>query len=282
MSGSTLFESVGWLTARHCTPSRIDRRVAPGPPCETDRVVSDLEPALRLGLGPVLVGCGHGTRVPAGRRAMAEFRLAIAKARPGLEIRAAQVDVHKPALDDVVAELAGQGRSIVVVPLLLSTGYHVKVDIARAVESAGGLAVAAAALGPDPVLVEVLTQRLAECGAGAGDPVVLAAAGSSDPQAGTDVEQIAAALSARRGSPVTIGYLASARPTVSEAVQSARAEHPGRSIAIATYLLAPGYFSSRLEQADADRVAAPLAPHPDLAHLALTRFDQVAVRLQPH
>jgi sirohydrochlorin ferrochelatase len=207
---------------------------------------------------------------------MALLRLAIAKARPEIEVRAAHVDVHKPALNDVVQRFAAQGRSIVVVPLLLSTGFHVRVDIARAVESAGGLAVAAGALGPDPVLVRVLQERLAESGAGPDDPVVLAAAGSSDPRAGADVDQIVAALAAARGgAPVSVGFLASAQPTIGDAVARARHDHPGRPIAIATYLLAPGHFSGRLDAAGADRVAAPLAPHPDLAALALTRFDQV-------
>ncbi len=207
---------------------------------------------------------------------MALLRLAIAKSRPQIEVRAAHVDVHKPALNDVVQRFAAQGRSIVVVPLLLSTGFHVRVDIARAVESAGGLAVAAQALGPDPILIRVLAQRLAECGAGPDDPVVLAAAGSSDPRAGADVDQMVAALSAfRGGAPVSVGFLASATPTVVDAVAQARHDHPGRPVAIATYLLAPGHFSGRLEAAGADRVAAPLAPHPDLAALALTRFDAV-------
>ena len=211
---------------------------------------------------------------------MALLRLAIAKSRPEIEVRAAHVDVHKPALNDVVQRFAAQGRSIVVVPLLLSTGFHVRVDIARAVESATGPAVAAAALGPDPVLVRVLQQRLAESGAGPDDPVVLAAAGSSDPRAGSDVEQMAAALAvARGGAPVTIGYLATAKPTVVDAVSQARRENPGQPIAIATYLLAPGHFSARLDAAGADHVAAPLAPHADLAALAMTRFDQVVGRL---
>ena len=207
---------------------------------------------------------------------MALLRLAIAKARPEIEVRAAHVDVHKPALNDVVQRFAAQGRSIVVVPLLLSTGFHVRVDIARAIESAHGLAVAAGALGPDPVLVRVLQQRLAESGAGPDDVVVLAAAGSSDPRAGADVQAMVEALSAARGgAPVSAGFLASATPTVVDAVAQARRDHPGRPVAIGTYLLAPGHFSSRLEAAGGDRVAAPLAPHPDLAALALTRFDQV-------
>jgi sirohydrochlorin ferrochelatase len=223
----------------------------------------------------VLIACSHGTRVPAGRRTMALLRLAIAKSRPEIEVRAAHVDVHKPALNDVVQRFAEQGRQIVVVPLLLSTGYHVRVDIARAVAAAGGSAVAAEALGPDPVLVSLLQRRLAESGAGPDDPVVLAAAGSSDARAEADVEAMVAALSAARGgAPVSVGYLATAKPTVLDAVYQARLDHPGRSIAIATYLLAPGYFSGRLDAAGADHVAAPLAPHPDLADLALTRFDQ--------
>jgi sirohydrochlorin ferrochelatase len=213
---------------------------------------------------------------------MALLRLAIAKSRPQIEVRAAHVDVHKPALNDVVQRFAAQGRSIVVVPLLLSTGFHVRVDIARAVEAAGGLAVAAGALGPDPVLVRVLQQRLAESGAGPDDPVVLAAAGSSDPRAGADVDQMVAALSAARGgAPVSAGFLASAQPTVLDAVIQARHDHPGQPIAIATYLLAPGHFSGRLEAAGGDRVAAPLAPHPDLAALALARFDQAVETLAP-
>ena len=50
-----------------------------------------------------------------------------------------------------------------VVPLLLSVGYHVKVDIARAVKSRPGSA-AAAPLGPDPRLAKLLDQRLREAG----------------------------------------------------------------------------------------------------------------------
>jgi sirohydrochlorin ferrochelatase len=212
---------------------------------------------------------------------MALLRLDIARGRPGIDVRAAHVDVHKPALDDVVRRFAAQNRPLVVVPLLLSTGYHVRVDIARAIEAvtaAGGRAFGAAALGPDPVLIRILQQRLAESGAGPEHPVVLAAAGSSDPQAADDVRQIVAGLTrARGGAPVMAGYLATDRPTVVEAVERMRSEHPG-PVAIATYLLAPGHFSAKLDAAGADRVAAPLAPHPDLATLALARFDTVTAQ----
>src|SRR5688572_31207878 len=113
---------------------------------------------------PVLVACAHGTRNPTGRRLIAELALAARRLRPGLTTTAAFVDVQPPTVADVVAELASTGRPAVVVPLLLSGGYHVHVDIARAVDGAAG-AVAARPLGPDARLVAVLADRLVEAGA---------------------------------------------------------------------------------------------------------------------
>ncbi|MGQ7349428.1 sirohydrochlorin chelatase [Quadrisphaera oryzae] len=240
---------------------------------------------------PVLVAVSHGTRSPAGRRTVAQLRLAVAAARPGLEVVAAHVDVHKPALEDVVARLAAAGRACVVVPLLLSTGYHVRSDVAsavRAARAAGGRAVAAAALGPDPVLVDLLLDRLTAAGAHDDDAVVLAAAGSLAPQAAADVEHVLAALSARRGAPVTAGYASAQAPTVAQACAALRRTGgaPGRRVAVVPYLLAPGVFSQRLEAlldgsdgpAPAEVVAKTLCADgdvdPRLAALALRRYDE--------
>jgi sirohydrochlorin ferrochelatase len=219
-----------------------------------------------------MIAVAHGTRSPAGRRVMGQLRVAIQAQRPGLDVVAAYVDVHKPALPDVVSRLRGAGRSMVVLPLLLSTGFHVRVDIGAAVDLAPGLARAARPLGPDDALIDVLVQRLDDAGAGPADVLVLAAAGSSDPAAAAQVEDTAARLSARRGVPVVTGYLASAQPAVADAVRQARAN--GRPVSIATYLLAPGHFSAKLQAAGADRVAEPLGPHDEIAALALRRYDQ--------
>ena len=227
--------------------------------------------AAAYGATPVLVACGHGTRGAAGRRAMAQLRQDVAALRPGLQVLPASVDVQKPALPAVVAQLAAAGRRCVVVPLLLAAGYHVRVDVAQAVASAGGLAVGARALGPDPALLAVLEARLAECGAQPGDALVLGAAGSTDPAAVADVRQVAAELGARRGVPVTAGFLAAAAPTVEDAVAGARA--PGRPVTVVTFLLSPGFFADRMAASGADRVSAPLAPHPALADLVLRRYD---------
>lgn len=222
---------------------------------------------------PVLVAVGHGTGDPAGRRALARVRLAVAALRPGLEVLAASVDVQKPALPDVVARVSGQGRRSVVVPLLLSAGYHVHTDVAQAVAASGGLSAAADALGPDDALVDVLVDRLSAAGGVRdGDGVVLAAAGSSDARAVRDVEEVAGALAGRLGSPVTPAYLSAARPPVADAVTAARAAG-ARRVVVANYLLAPGFFADRLQRVGADVVSDPLAPHPLLADLVLRRYD---------
>lgn len=225
---------------------------------------------------PVLVACSHGTRSAAGHRTVEELRAKVREARPGLEVVSAHVDVQEPELGEVVARLTTEGRTCVVVPLLLSSGYHVRVDIARAVADSGGLAVAAAALGPDDVITTVVRQRLAEAGGGFADAVVLAAAGSSDAQARADVARAELFLASRLGVPVTSGFLSAQDPTVADAVAAARAAG-ATTVAVASYLLAPGVFSERLVSAGADVVAEPLGPHPLLVDLVLQRFDAARV-----
>ncbi|WP_432562941.1 sirohydrochlorin chelatase [Kineococcus sp. SYSU DK003] len=217
---------------------------------------------------PVLIACSHGTRSRTGRAVVEGLREAVRAARPGLDVQAAQVDVHEPYLADVVDRLAGDGREAVVVPLLLSSGYHVRVDIAEAVERGAGRVVAAPALGPDEVVVDVLLERLGPVQ----DAVVLAAAGSSDAQARADVDRAVADLSTRLARPVTSGFLSAQEPTVADAVAAARAAGASH-VAVASYLLAPGVFSARLADAGADVVAEPLGVHPALVQLVLDRYD---------
>ncbi len=223
---------------------------------------------------PVLIACAHGTRSPTGRRLIAELALAARELRPGLVTTAAFVDVQPPSVVDVVAGLAAEERAAVVVPLLLSGGYHVHVDIAGAVADADGT-VAARPLGPDPRLTAVLLDRLVEAGADPRDPrtaVVVAAAGSSDTRSLTDVEDPAGLLRRSWAGPVTTGYGSVAAPTVPDAVAAARRAGAGR-VALAAYLLAPGHFHDKLSGAGADLVTAPLLPDTRIAAVLLDRYD---------
>ena len=224
---------------------------------------------------PVLVACAHGTRNPTGRRLIAELALAARALRPGLTTTAAFVDVQPPTVVDVVAELSAAGQAAVVVPLLLSGGYHVHVDIAGAVASAPGT-VAARPLGPDPRLADVLHDRLVGAGADPGSAVVLAAAGSSDVRAVADVEDTAAMLQCSWAGPVTTGYGSAALPTVPDAVAAARRDGAER-VVVASYLLAPGHFHDKLAGAGADLITAPLLPDDRIAAVLLDRYD-AAVR----
>jgi sirohydrochlorin ferrochelatase len=233
---------------------------------------------------PIMIACSHGTSNASGAAEVNALRDGIAALRSGLDVREAYVDVQQPDLPDVVAA-APAGETAVVVPLLLSVGYHVKVDIARAVKSRPG-SLAAAPLGPDPRLAALLDQRLREAGATEDDAVILAAAGSSNPNASLSVEELAGQLRALRPNRIVAAYGASAQPSVPDAVGSLRAElaavgRPGR-VVVASYLLAHGYFHDQLGKAGADLVTEPLLPSPVLAEIALERYDAaLATRTTP-
>ncbi|GGL26771.1 sirohydrochlorin chelatase [Phycicoccus endophyticus] len=222
-------------------------------------------------MGPVLVLCAHGTRDPHGRATVADAVAAVAAAAPETEVREAYVDVHGPRVEDVVAALptAASGPAGVVVPLLLAAGYHVRVDLAAAVAGRPDVLLAPA-LGPDERLVGVLADRLARR-LRPGDAVVLAPAGSSDPRAQADSEQTARMLGARLGTAVGVGYAAGPSPSAARAVADARAAG-ARRVLLASYLLAPGFFQGRLEQAGADVVTGPLLPEPRVVQLVLDRY----------
>ncbi|MFF3065511.1 sirohydrochlorin chelatase [Oerskovia sp. NPDC057915] len=264
------------------------------------------------GASPVLVGCSHGTNNADGQAAIRAILDDVRATRADLDVREAFVDVQQPEVADVVTQAVappatgeGQGGAAVVVPLLLSTGFHVNVDITEAVSPAHegrgpqhGPATAARALGPDPRLAEILADRLAEAGVRPHDAVVLAAAGSSKAGAARDVEAVAEFLRAHHDGPVTVGFGAMATPSVRDAVAAARealmaaapaaarealvaaapapggTDAPAPRVVVAAYLLAPGFFHDRLLETGADLVTAPLAPDARLTAIVLDRYAE--------
>ncbi len=210
--------------------------------------------------GPALVLCSHGTADPLGQAAVSALVSAVRARVTGREVLETWVDVQQPQVVAVVERARAEGFSpITIVPLLLSGGYHLHVDIAAAVASAAGIT-AAAALGPDPRLAELLVQRLRENGSQDGDAVVVAAAGSSDARAVADVAAVVDAVRERWDGPVSVGFGSIATPAVAGAVARTRADHPDRRVAVAAYLLAPGFFHDRLTRVGADVVGDPLVP----------------------
>ncbi|MFF5296586.1 sirohydrochlorin chelatase [Paractinoplanes globisporus] len=204
---------------------------------------------------PTLLAVAHGTRSAAGQRQIRDLVAAVARRRPELDVRLSYVDVQQPRIGDVVPAV----RDAVVVPLLLSAGYHVRVDIANAVEGTG--IPVTGTLGPDEVLLRSLTRNLP-----AADAVVLAAAGSSDPAWRESTHEMASKLQAH------VAYASGSAPKVADVVADLR-RRGARRIAIAAYLLADGLFYRTLHRAGADSVTPPLCLDPTVAGLVLRRYE---------
>lgn len=215
---------------------------------------------------PTLLAVAHGSRDPAAAATIGALVRHVTRLAPVLDVRVAFVQHASPSLAD---SLSAAGTNSVIVPLLLSTGYHLTMDIARAASAAG--ARVAAPLGPDSLLTVALADRLAEAGVPAGTAVVLAAAGSADPLAKADTLRQAELLADWLGAPVLAAFVSTGRPTVQEGVAELRA-HAGGLVAVASYLLAPGHFQQVLANGGADWVTAPLADHPAVAGLVIDRY----------
>ena len=221
----------------------------------------DARPRVAVMTAPALLAVSHGTASATGAGAVATLVEAVAARLADVPVHAGFVDVQQPDVPTCLTGLRDLDAPTVVVPLLLSAGYHVHVDLREDVDAAvagGDDVTLGGALGPDDRLVDVLGQRLAEAGLRDDDTVVLAAAGSSDARAVADCETTASRLAERLGRPVAVGYIANATPRVHEVVATARAERPGRRVVVASYLLAPGFFADLAARAGGDVTTAPL------------------------
>jgi sirohydrochlorin ferrochelatase len=225
-------------------------------------------------LSPILVATSHGTGSPDGRRSIRALVEALRRRLPSTEVLDAFVDVEVPRVGDVVADAAAP---CVIVPLLLSPGYHLHHQIADAAALAAGHRVART-LGPDPRLSAIMADRLRAAGADVDDTVVLAAAGSSEAGALASAAQMADLLGTEWGSEVGVGFLGGSGMPLADVIAANRAR--GRRIAVASYLLADGHFQDLVDAADADVTARPLLdttmPDPRLVDLVLDRFGAAA------
>src|SRR5262252_5308841 len=274
-SGAVLLPVLrGHRPAAGCPRGRLValRQLRAGVPAEVHR-----RGARRSGfaMSQVLLAVAHGSRDPAAQQCVLSLTSRVARSADGVTVRTAFVQLAQPSLADGLddaATLAG-ADGVVVVPLLLSSGYHLSSDIAGAARAVG--VPVARPLGPDARLVRALSDRLREAGVPGQVPVVLAAAGSSDPRALADTRRQAAMLAAHRHAPVVAAFATAARPTVDEAV-SFLADVTGGPVAVAAYLLAPGLFHHRLWDSSGTWVSGPIGDHPAVAELILDRFRETA------
>ena len=173
------------------------------------------------------------------------------------EVMLGHVDVQDPGVEEVIDRLPAD-RPAVLVPLLLSPGYHVHVDLAEALEGAGDRDIRLApTLGPDPRLARILAERLPRLHDD--DEVVLAAAGSSDERANASCEEMGRLLADELGRAVSVGFLAGGGAPLKAIVEQNR--QSGCRLVIANYLLAPGFFDdlarTLISEADSSAESAP-------------------------
>ncbi|QTX06346.1 cobalamin biosynthesis protein CbiX [Agromyces archimandritae] len=223
----------------------------------------------------------HGRPSSDNRAAVIRLVDGVASARPDLDVSIAFVDAAGRELAAALASSAAEHRSVIV-PLVLSAGFHVRTGLAQGIDRlAGDGARLAAGLGPDARIVDVLAGRVDALGLRERDSLVLAAAGSNDPRAVRECFETARLLGARLGRPVTVGFIAAAIPRLPDAIEMLRAVHPGHRILVASYLLAPGTFYDQVAASGADLVAAPLLLPGEpaaaaLVDLVLDRYDEAS------
>lgn len=212
---------------------------------------------------PRLLCVAHGTRTPDGN-AVAVHLARLAGDLLGVPASAAYVELCDPLLTDVAVRALGR---TVAVPLLLSTGHHVRVDLPRAV--AHTQVALSAPLGPSARLASAQADRLRRAGALPGQPVLMVAAGSRDPASLPDLEAAAAHLATAWDGPVGLAALSGPLPRPAELITPDHAVSP--------YLLAPGFFADRArrEGAGASVVADVIGDHEAVVALVVERYARL-------
>lgn len=213
-----------------------------------------------------LVTVAHGTR-KGGASEVARALTAAAGERLGLPAIASYVELSEPLFADV---MSGAEQPAVVVPLLLSTGFHMRSDLPDQTALASVPVVLGRQLGPDPLLAQAQVERLVEAGARRGQRVVLVAAGSSDEAATCDQMCAVAHLARAWDGPVELATLSGHGARPSEVVR------PGD--AVSPYLLSPGFFHDRLrrESPAGVIVADVMGAHERVVDLIVERTEALA------
>jgi sirohydrochlorin ferrochelatase len=235
----------------------------------------------------------HGSKDPRAAATTRALARAVATASPGTTVRASFLDHAGPRpVEELVALQQAGAPSVTLVPLLLTSAYHGRVDVPAVVTGARAEGVhvpveVTDVLGPvaghvpDPLL-DGLARRLGETRTRF-DAVVLAAAGTRDRVALGTVESAARALGQRLGTPCLPAYASASEPLPGAAVARLR-QAGARHVAMAAYFLAPGRLYDvavdSAYEAGAVATARPLGAARELVGLVLDRVHAVAPALR--
>ncbi|GHI94013.1 sirohydrochlorin chelatase [Streptomyces olivaceus] len=234
---------------------------------------------------PVLLVIAHGSRDPRHAATVHALVRRVRALRPDVRVETGFLDFNVPSVRGVLESLETEGvRDVVALPLLLTRAFHAKADIpAVLAEAPPRLRVRQAeVLGPSPLLLAALERRLFEAGLAPADRsstgVVLASAGSSDPEAGAVIADIAREWRHTGWCAVRPAFASASLPRTEDAVRQLRELGCAR-VAVAPYVLAPGFLPDRIARgaAGADVLADVLGPSPEVARVLLERYDAARV-----
>jgi sirohydrochlorin ferrochelatase len=239
-----------------------------------------------MALHPPLVVIAHGSRDPRHAATVHALVKRVRSLRPGLRVETGFLDFNVPSVHGMLESLAAEGvRDAVALPLLLTRAFHAKADIPAVLRQAPRQLriTQAEVLGPSPLLLRALDERLYEAGLTPADKsstgVVLASAGSTDPEAIAVIADIAREWRHTGWCAVRPAFASAASPEgfprTEDAVRELRAAGCAR-VAVAPYVLAPGFLPDRIARgaAEADVLAEVLGPAPEVARVVLERYDQ--------
>jgi sirohydrochlorin cobaltochelatase len=242
---------------------------------------------------PLLI-VGHGTSDAAGVREFVAFtgRVRELLAPSGVDVGGGFIELSAPPVTEVWAELAGRGhRRVAAVPLVLVAAGHGKGDIPAALEREtrrypGTSYAFGRPLGPHPILLDLLAQRIAAVADRSGwadTAVLLVGRGSTDPDANAEVCKVARLLQETRGFAfVETAFVSLATPGVAAGLDRVR-RLGARRVVVAPYFLFDGVLPKRVVEqalsfADGSTVDVKVAQHlgdcPELAELVVQRYRE--------
>lgn len=216
-----------------------------------------------------LVIAAHGTRDPQGEAECRRFAQRVQDKLDGVPVGLGFVELSQPPIPAALAHMLQEdpARRAVVMPLMLGTGAHARVDIPEFIEEAleevpGAHVDYAAHLGPDPRLMTAVRQRVA---AAMGEwersetSFVFVGRGALVADANADHVRLARMFYEEDGwADVVPGFIQVTRPSLPEALDRAYAAG-ARQIVVMGHWLFPG----RLRTWTFQQTEAWAAAHPD-------------------
>jgi sirohydrochlorin ferrochelatase len=231
---------------------------------------------------PPLVAVAHGSRDPRSAATVRALVDVVRAQAPGLSVYESFLDLSEPRVTDVLRKLHADGhRTAVVVPLLLGSAFHARVDLPALIDEVvadcpGFRVQVSDVLGADPALEAVALDRLASAPHRRGTGVIVSAVGSSNASANAVVASLASRWEERLGVPVSEAFASATQPDIPAAAAALRSRG-ARHLVVASWFLAPGLLPDRIaalaREADPKAfIAEPLADDPRVADVVVSRY----------